>query len=540
MPELTAVRIPLENVNDETVRLIAWNVKEGQAVHEGQGLAEVETSKAVFEITAPVSGVVRLVAREGDDVPVGATICHIGPESALPGATTAAEARGRGGDLGAGPGALDAEGARFSQKAAELVARHGLSPALFAGRGLVRERDVLEQLERGSPAAADPSSAIPALRGVPLTGVTLPAGLAASEEGRLDAAFLSRLREDPSAFGRLGSAEKCAAYREHGAVIGKDVHLGAGTVIVAPCIVLGDEVRIEERGDIACRERFVAGALTSFRSDLSVRGGTVVLGQGVYGGSRIVIGGGGHADPWALLCVGDTAFLGDDLYLNICRPIVIGRETFVTQRSILVTHNIGHSPLDGYENRFAPIVLEDLAQVGMSCTLYAGSRLGLGAIVTSNSYLISSIPAGKLAMGVPAKVVRDAARPPDRARQLQIVEGMIRDFHELLRMKGREVSPLPAGAPTAFQVSHEGQRFVLSFHEELSAGALPGGGEDERVIWTFDAAGGSVPAGCTIMDVLHKRLTGQGGLFAETAREFLRKRGIRLQPGPWRYRRGLI
>ena len=30
-------------------------------------------------------------------------------------------------------------------------------------------------------------------------------------------------------------------------------------------------------------------------------------------------------------------------------------------RSLIVTHNIGHSVLEGFENRFAPVVLEDRA-----------------------------------------------------------------------------------------------------------------------------------------------------------------------------------
>ena len=42
-------------------------------------------------------------------------------------------------------------------------------------------------------------------------------------------------------------------------------------------------------------------------------------------------------------------------------------------RSLIVTHNIGHSVLEGFENRFAPVVLEDRAQVGLGAVLYAGA-----------------------------------------------------------------------------------------------------------------------------------------------------------------------
>ena len=81
--------------------------------------------------------------------------------------------------------------------------------------------------------------------------------------------------------------------------------------------------------------------------------------------------------------------------------MLIGREAFVTMRSVLVTHNIGHSLLEGFENRFAGIVLEDRAQIGVGAVVYAGCRIGREAIVGSNSYVVADIPAGQLAVGVP-------------------------------------------------------------------------------------------------------------------------------------------
>ena len=82
------------------------------------------------------------------------------------------------------------------------------------------------------------------------------------------------------------------------------------------------------------------------------------IGAGAYVGGAVRIGGGGAADPQATLVIGDLAFIGEEAFLNPGRPVVAGREVFITMRSVLVTHNIGHSVLEGFENRFAPIVLE--------------------------------------------------------------------------------------------------------------------------------------------------------------------------------------
>ncbi|MGD0483524.1 MAG: dihydrolipoamide acetyltransferase family protein [Gemmatimonadales bacterium] len=63
----------------EEGRLVAWRKKEGEAVHTGETLAEVETDKAVMELVARSDGVLRrIVLGEGATVPVGALVGVIG------------------------------------------------------------------------------------------------------------------------------------------------------------------------------------------------------------------------------------------------------------------------------------------------------------------------------------------------------------------------------------------------------------------------------------------------------------------------------
>ncbi len=59
----------------EEVRLVRWLVGVGQAVQEGQELAEVEADKAVFVIEAPAAGVLRkTLASQGDSAQPGQVI----------------------------------------------------------------------------------------------------------------------------------------------------------------------------------------------------------------------------------------------------------------------------------------------------------------------------------------------------------------------------------------------------------------------------------------------------------------------------------
>jgi len=63
-----------------------WLVTEGQEVAEDDPLVEIQTDKTTVEIPSPAAGTVtRILAAEGDVVPVGTVIVVIGAEGAAPG-----------------------------------------------------------------------------------------------------------------------------------------------------------------------------------------------------------------------------------------------------------------------------------------------------------------------------------------------------------------------------------------------------------------------------------------------------------------------
>ena len=74
--------------------------------------------------------------------------------------------------------------------------------------------------------------------------------------------------------------------------------------------------------------------------------------------------------------------------------------------------------------------------------------------------------------------------------------------------------------------------------------------EGPAVVVTLELAGGpdmssphdpvDLPEGVAVLDLLVRRVHGSGGVVLETVREHCRKRGIRFEPGPWRYSGGLL
>lgn len=58
--------------------VVRWLVEEGSAVAEGEPFVEIDTDKAVAEVEAPFTGIVRkLLVAAGDRVEVGAPIAVI-------------------------------------------------------------------------------------------------------------------------------------------------------------------------------------------------------------------------------------------------------------------------------------------------------------------------------------------------------------------------------------------------------------------------------------------------------------------------------
>ncbi len=87
--------------------IIRWLRSDGDRVERGDELVEIETDKATMTYEADAEGLVHIVAREGDTLPVGTLIAHLLlPGEATPtdgGAEEPARASGTGSDDGGGP-----------------------------------------------------------------------------------------------------------------------------------------------------------------------------------------------------------------------------------------------------------------------------------------------------------------------------------------------------------------------------------------------------------------------------------------------------
>jgi hypothetical protein len=61
------------------VNIVRWLKQEGEIVKRGDAVVELETEKVNYELDSPTDGVLlKIITREGAEVPVGDPVCHIG------------------------------------------------------------------------------------------------------------------------------------------------------------------------------------------------------------------------------------------------------------------------------------------------------------------------------------------------------------------------------------------------------------------------------------------------------------------------------
>src|SRR6202046_2958452 len=104
MTEVKEFKLPDVGEGLTEADIVAWHVKPGDRVEDGQVIVEIETAKAVVELPSPWDGTVaRLLAEAGQTVDVGVPIIAIQVDSRAGSAGPAGAAPSQPAVSGSGP-----------------------------------------------------------------------------------------------------------------------------------------------------------------------------------------------------------------------------------------------------------------------------------------------------------------------------------------------------------------------------------------------------------------------------------------------------
>jgi maltose O-acetyltransferase len=153
-------------------------------------------------------------------------------------------------------------------------------------------------------------------------------------------------------------------------------------------------------GSVRCDGRspviYTDGHAISIGPRLSVRGRTARAELGTQQGGRLTLGAGVYINQGASIVASDSITIGDRVRIGDYAAI----------------HDSDYHPLAAdLPVRVAPIVIEDDVWIGRSALVMPGVRIGRGSVVAAGAVVTRSVPARRLAAGVPARVIRELDIP---------------------------------------------------------------------------------------------------------------------------------
>jgi len=136
--EIQEIIIPKESVTDDSVLLLEWYKENGAKVNKGDNIANCETSKAIFDIEAPMDGYLFYQYKIGDEIPVGNLLAIISKKHSFSFTNY---------NLSEEEDHILKEKVRFSKIALQLIEKNDLKKETFYHLNMVTKEDVLRYLE---------------------------------------------------------------------------------------------------------------------------------------------------------------------------------------------------------------------------------------------------------------------------------------------------------------------------------------------------------------------------------------------------------
>jgi putative colanic acid biosynthesis acetyltransferase WcaF len=108
--------------------------------------------------------------------------------------------------------------------------------------------------------------------------------------------------------------------------------------------------------------------------------------------------------PWKL-CVGDHAWIGEEVFILNFEPVRIGAHCCLSQRAFICAGNHDYRQPDfRYRNR--PITIEDGAWIGAQTFVSPGVIIGSEAVITAGSVVTQNQPGQMVCAGNPCAPVK--------------------------------------------------------------------------------------------------------------------------------------
>lgn len=170
------IKVPTVGESISEVTIANWLKKDGDVVKLDEVIAELESDKATFELTAQSAGVLKIVKQKGETVPIGEVICEIEPNGQA--AAPKAEAKSASAPVppAAAPKATGGVKEMKVPAVGESITEVTISTWLKKDGDFVNIDDIIAEVESDKATFELPAEATGILRIVAQEKTTLPIG----------------------------------------------------------------------------------------------------------------------------------------------------------------------------------------------------------------------------------------------------------------------------------------------------------------------------------------------------------------------------
>ncbi len=214
--------------------------------------------------------------------------------------------------------------------------------------------------------------------------------------------------------------------------MGNNVHIGYGSCIIGENVHIGSGVKLGNNTTILGKEIFIGDNVT-ISDNVQISCKKIKIGCRTRIDARCTIG--GLPTPRSELVLGNDVWVFEDCYLNTSCKLTIGNGTGIGGWTMIWTHGSWQSVLDGYPIAFADTTLGENVWLPWHIIIMPGITIGSGATLGAGSVVTRDIPAKSLALGAPAKVVKDSTtypHEPSKEEKRTIASKIIDEFTQSL------------------------------------------------------------------------------------------------------------
>jgi len=202
-------------------------------------------------------------------------------------------------------------------------------------------------------------------------------------------------------FGFWPSIMKVLLYKLRGYKLGKNVHIGFGSIITGKNVQVGTNTKIGMfsfimSGDVNIGRFVQIGSFSYIDVSKLIINDDSRINEHVYVS--------GLSLPDSELNMGKRTLIMQYSFLNPTKPIIIEDDVALGGLCCVFTHSSWQSVMDGYPVRFAPVTIRKNVWIAWRVFILPGVEIGENSTIAADTTVTTNIPPHSLASGSPVKI----------------------------------------------------------------------------------------------------------------------------------------